>query len=126
MKNLLIGILVVALVGLSLWTTLTKPAIAQTKTVSVNKVSARLVSSNGEGQGKYVITLQCALNIDGSSKYTFSVSEDYLMGDSISDVYQKFEDAMQVKIDRYVAEQKIYNHIQLGAITTALSSNLSW
>ena len=125
MKNLLIGI-VIALVGVLLWTTLTKPAIAQTKTVVVNKVSARLVSSNGEGQGKYSITLQCVLNIDGSPEYMFNISQDYLMGDSISDVYQKFNDAMQKKIDKYKAEQKIYNHTQLDAIATALSGNLSW
>lgn len=133
--KILIGSLIVAVIfGICLWSVLTKPALAQgVKTVVVEKISTSLAMSNGDGQGKYRITLGCNLLLDGAEQdlevgqeYLFIKSVDYAMGGSVPGVYQDFEDVFQAEIDEWVAEQAIYNHAQLNTVVSTLQSNLAW
>jgi len=103
-----------------------KAALAQVKTIEVNKVSVSLTSSNQQGQGNFSVTLECNLVLDGTPDYTFTVSEDYAIGASLTALYQRFEDSMQAIADQYVAEQAVYDAAQLDTIVSTLESNLSW
>lgn len=127
-SGIMSGVLILALIAFSIttWLVSVREAQAQVKTVSVNKIAASLVSSNDSGAGKYTITLQCSLDLDATPEYQFSITQDYLIGDSVSALYGDFLADMQAEIDKYTAEQSIYDHAQLDTIVTNLEAGLSW
>lgn len=88
----------------------------------IANVSKKLV--NLVQKDLYEITLNLSLKEGTVELLSRDFSEKYRTGQAISTVTAKFTAAMQAEINKYKAEQVIYNHTQLNTAVTNIQNGL--
>lgn len=86
---------------------------------NVTKKSVNLVQKD-----LYSITLNLSLTEGAVELLNKDFSERHRTGQAISTVTAKFTVAMQTEINKYKAEQVIYNHTQLNTAVTNIQNGL--
>lgn len=86
---------------------------------TVTKKSVSLIQKD-----LYVITLNLSLKEGVVELLSKDFSERCRTGQAISTVTAKFTVAMQAEINKYKAEQVIYNHTQLNTAVTNIQNGL--
>lgn len=86
--------------------------------VTVTKKSVSLTQTS-----LWNITLTLTIT-DGATVINTDFSEKYRTGQLVSSITSKFITVMQTEIDKYKAEQVIYNHAQLDTAVTNIKNGL--